>query len=135
MVFGLTIFIAGLGANFEFDLKGIIALSTLRQLDLMVVSISIGNSGLDFFHVLTHASFKALLFLCAGGVIHSMGDSQDIRFVGGLSVCMPFTSLSLMVSNFTLCAIPFLDGFYSKDFILEMFSMRYEVCPESIQPF
>lgn len=125
LVSALTIFIAGLGANFEFDLKRIIALSTLRQLGLIIITISIGLSGLAFFHLLTHALFKALLFICAGGVIHSIGDSQDIRFIGGLSVYMPFTSSSLMVSNFALCGMPFLAGFYSKDYILEIFSMRY----------
>jgi NADH-ubiquinone oxidoreductase chain 4 len=67
-------FIAGIGANFEFDLKKIIALSTLSQLGLIIITISIGLSGLAFFHLLTHALFKALLFICAGGVIHSMGD-------------------------------------------------------------
>ena len=61
--------------------------------------------------------------MCAGGVIHSMGDSQDIRFIGGLSIYRPFTSSSLMVSNFAICGTPFLAGFYSTDFILEMFSM------------
>ena len=69
--------------------------------------------------------FKALPFMCAGGVIHSTGGSQDIRFMGGLSVYISFTSSCLMVSNFALCGVPFLAGFYSKDFILEMFSMRY----------
>ena len=54
-----------------------------------------------------------------------MGDSQDILFIGDLSVCIPFTSSSLMVSNFALCGIPFLAGFYSRDFISEMFSIRY----------
>jgi NADH-ubiquinone oxidoreductase chain 5 len=54
-----------------------------------------------------------------------MGDSQDIRFMGGMSVYMPFTSSCLMVSSFALCGIPFLAGFYSKDFILEMFSIGY----------
>nr|AQP27251.1 NADH dehydrogenase subunit 5 [Microcerotermes crassus] len=125
LISGLTMFMAGLGANFEFDLKSIIALSTLSQLGLMIMTISIGLSGLAFFHLLTHALFKALLFMCAGGVIHSMGDSQDIRFMGGLPVYMPFTSSSLMVSNFALCGMPFLAGFYSSDFILEMFSMSY----------
>nr|WMY24307.1 NADH dehydrogenase subunit 5 [Nasutitermitinae sp.] len=125
LISGLTMFMAGLGANFEFDLKSIIALSTLSQLGLMIMTISIGLSGLAFFHLLTHALFKALLFMCAGGVIHSMGDSQDIRFMGGLSVYMPFTSSSLMVSNFALCGMPFLAGFYSSDFILEMFSLSY----------
>nr|YP_010341420.1 NADH dehydrogenase subunit 5 [Nasutitermes tiantongensis]UOA64025.1 NADH dehydrogenase subunit 5 [Nasutitermes tiantongensis] len=125
LISGLTMFMAGLGANFEFDLSSIIALSTLSQLGLMIMTISIGLSSLAFFHLLTHALFKALLFMCAGGVIHSMGDSQDIRFMGGLSIYMPFTSSSLMVSNFALCGMPFLAGFYSKDFILEMFSMSY----------
>jgi len=125
LISGLTIFMAGLGANFEFDLKRIIALSTLKQLGLMIITISIGLSGLAFFHLLTHALFKALLFMCAGGVIHSMGDSQDICFIGSLSVYIPFTSSSLMVSNFAVCGKPFLAGFYSKDYILEMFSMRY----------
>ena len=124
LISGLTMFIAGLGANFEFDLRKIIALSTLRQLGFIIITISIGLSGLAFFHLLTHALFKALLFMCAGGVIRSIGDSQDIRFMGGLSVYMPFTSSSLMVSNFALCGMPFLAGFYSRDFILEMFSMR-----------
>ena len=59
--------------------------------------------------------FKALLFMCAGGVIHSVGDSQDIRFMGGLSIYIPFTSSSLMVSNFALCGIPFLARFYFGD--------------------
>ena len=122
---GLTMFMAGLGANFEFDLRRIIALSTLRQLGLMIMTISLGLPGLAYFHLLTHALFKALLFICAGGVIHSMGDSQDIRFMGGLSVYIPFISSSLMVSNFALCGIPFLAGFYSRDFILEIFSMSY----------
>ena len=67
LVSGLTIFIAGLGVNFEFDLKRIIALSTLRQLGLIITNISIGLSSLAFFHLLTHALFKALLFMCAGG--------------------------------------------------------------------
>nr|AQP29545.1 NADH dehydrogenase subunit 5 [Angularitermes nasutissimus] len=125
LVSGLTMFMAGLGANFEYDLSSIIALSTLSQLGLMIMTISIGLSSLSFFHLLTHALFKALLFMCAGGVIHSMSDSQDIRFMGGLSVYMPFTSSSLMVSNFALCGMPFLAGFYSSDFILEMFSMSY----------
>ena len=118
-------FMAGLGANFEYDLRRIIALSTLRQLGLMIITISIGLSGLAFFHLLTHALFKTLLFMCSGGVIHSIGDSQDIRFIGGLSFYMPFTSSCLMVSNFALCGMPFLSGFYSRDFILEMFSMRH----------
>jgi NADH-ubiquinone oxidoreductase chain 5 len=125
LVSGLTMFIAGLGANFEYDLKRIIALSTLRQLGLMIMTISVGLSALAFFHLLTHALFKALLFICAGGVIHFIGDSQDIRFMGGMASCIPFTSSCLMVSNFALCGMPFLAGFYSKDYILDIISMGY----------
>lgn len=122
---GLTIFIAGLGANFEFDLRKIIALSTLRQLGLIVGAISVGFTGLAFFHLLTHALFKALLFMCAGVVIHVIKNSQDIRFIGNLSSQIPFTSVCLGVSRFALCGIPFLAGFYSKDLILEMVSFSY----------
>ena len=63
--------------------------------------------------------------MCAGGVIQSIGNSQNIRFIFGLSVCMPFTPSCLMVSNFSLCGMPILSGFCSRDFILEMSSMRY----------
>jgi len=63
------------------------------------ITISIGLSGKAFFHLLTHVLFKALLFMCAGGVIHSIGDSQDIRFIGGLSIYIPFTSSSSMVAR------------------------------------
>jgi NADH-ubiquinone oxidoreductase chain 5 len=122
---GLTIFMAGLGANFEFDLRRIIALSTLSQLGLIVGAVSIGFVGLSFFHLLTHALFKALLFMCAGVIIHTMRDSQDIRFIGGLSFQIPFTTICLGVSSFALCGIPFLAGFYSRDLILEMVSSRY----------
>jgi NADH-ubiquinone oxidoreductase chain 5 len=72
LVSGLTMFMAGLGANFEFDLKRIIALSTLRQLGLIIMTISVGLPSLAFFHLLTHALSKALLFISAGGVIHSI---------------------------------------------------------------
>nr|URX53300.1 NADH dehydrogenase subunit 5 [Neotermes sp. 1 AB-2022a] len=122
---GLTMFMAGLGANFEYDLSKIIALSTLSQLGLMIGAISIGLSGLAFFHLLTHALFKALLFMCAGVIIHTMSDSQDIRFMGGLSFQVPFTTSCLSVSSFALCGMPFLAGFYSKDLILELVSFSY----------
>nr|QZP40951.1 NADH dehydrogenase subunit 5 [Geoscapheus dilatatus] len=125
LISSLTMFMAGIGANFEFDLKKIIALSTLSQLGLMMSIMSLGFAGLAFFHLLTHALFKALLFMCAGVVIHSMSDSQDIRFMGNLPFQMPLTSSCLMISNFALCGMPFLAGFYSKDLILEMVSFSY----------
>nr|URX53779.1 NADH dehydrogenase subunit 5 [Cryptotermes havilandi] len=125
VISGLTMFMAGLGANFEYDLSSIIALSTLSQLGLMVSAVSIGLVGMAFFHLLTHALFKALLFMCAGVIIHTMSDSQDIRFMGNLSIQMPFTSVCLGVSSFALCGMPFLAGFYSKDLILELSSFSY----------
>nr|YP_006303152.1 NADH dehydrogenase subunit 5 [Samia ricini]AEK82939.1 NADH dehydrogenase subunit 5 [Samia ricini] len=118
----LTMFMAGISANYEFDLKKIIALSTLSQLGLMMSILSMGFPDLAFFHLLTHAMFKAMLFMCAGVVIHMMNDIQDIRYMGGISLFIPLTSLCLNISNMALCGIPFLAGFYSKDLILEMVS-------------
>nr|UJG45157.1 NADH dehydrogenase subunit 5 [Delia platura] len=122
---GLTMFMAGLGANYEFDLKKIIALSTLSQLGLMMSILSMGFYKLAFFHLLTHALFKALLFMCAGAIIHNMNNSQDIRLMGSLSMMMPLTSSCFNVANLALCGMPFLAGFYSKDLILEMVSLSY----------
>nr|YP_009002535.1 NADH dehydrogenase subunit 5 [Cherax quinquecarinatus]CDL72612.1 NADH dehydrogenase subunit 5 [Cherax quinquecarinatus] len=116
----LTMFMAGLGANFEFDLKKIIALSTLSQLGVMMSILALGFADLAFFHLLTHALFKALLFMCAGMVIHSVKEYQDIRNMGSLVVCMPFTSVCMNLANLALCGMPFLAGFYSKDLILEV---------------
>nr|WEY03887.1 NADH dehydrogenase subunit 5 [Sweltsa sp.] len=122
---GLTMFMAGLGANFEFDLKKIIALSTLSQLGLMMSILAMGFPKLAFFHLLTHALFKALLFMCAGAIIHNMKDSQDIRYMGGLVNQMPLTSSCFNLSNLALCGMPFLAGFYSKDLILEIVALSY----------
>nr|AML25684.1 NADH dehydrogenase subunit 5 [Histeridae sp. BMNH 1274743] len=123
LIASLTMFMSGIAANFEFDLKKIIALSTLSQLGLMMSVLSLGESDLAFFHLLTHALFKALLFMCAGVVIHNLNNCQDIRFMGGLSISMPLTCILMNVSNLALCGLPFLAGFYSKDLILEMSSM------------
>nr|YP_009528503.1 NADH dehydrogenase subunit 5 [Adelpha iphiclus]AYN60503.1 NADH dehydrogenase subunit 5 [Adelpha iphiclus] len=120
---GLTMMMAGICANYEFDLKKIIALSTLSQLGLMMSILSMGFYDLAFFHLLTHAMFKALLFMCAGVIIHMMNNNQDIRMMGGISLYIPLTSLCMNISNLALCGIPFLAGFYSKDMILEMVSM------------
>nr|UBU96197.1 NADH dehydrogenase subunit 5 [Meloe poggii] len=119
----MTMFMSGLGANFEFDLKKIIALSTLSQLGLMMMILSLGGYKLAFFHLLTHALFKALLFMCAGNVIHNMMNCQDIRFMGSLVISMPLTCSFMNICNLSLCGVPFLSGFYSKDLIAEMMSM------------
>jgi NADH-ubiquinone oxidoreductase chain 5 len=120
LIGGLTIFMAGVAANFEFDLKKIIALSTLSQLGLIIRILAIGFPKLAFFHLLTHALFKALLFICAGAIIHRIKNSQDIRDIGALINFIPFTTSCLNIANLALCGIPFLAGFYSKDLILEI---------------
>jgi NADH-ubiquinone oxidoreductase chain 5 len=116
----LTIFISGLGANFEYDLKKIIALSTLSQLGLIICVLGAGFRNLAFFHLLAHAFFKSILFLCAGILIHSFGDMQDIRFMGNSVKFIPLTCGIFNVANLALCGLPFLTGFYSKDLILEV---------------
>nr|YP_010580847.1 NADH dehydrogenase subunit 5 [Bruchidius siliquastri]UZT27032.1 NADH dehydrogenase subunit 5 [Bruchidius siliquastri] len=121
----MTMFMSGLGANFEYDLKKIIALSTLSQLGLMMSILALGDYKLAFFHLLTHALFKALLFMCAGNIIHNMGNCQDIRFMGSLMTSMPLTCTFFNICNFSLCGLPFLSGFYSKDLIVEFMSMNY----------
>uniref|UniRef100_UPI0031F3C045 NADH dehydrogenase subunit 5 n=1 Tax=Pyrgodera armata TaxID=1964324 RepID=UPI0031F3C045 len=121
----MTMFMSGLGANFEFDLKKIIALSTLSQLGLMMSILSMGYFDLAFFHLLTHALFKALLFMCAGSMIHNLSDSQDIRFMGSVVNFMPLTSVCFNVSSLSLCGMPFLAGFYSSDLILEIVCLSW----------
>nr|YP_010596143.1 NADH dehydrogenase subunit 5 [Polididus armatissimus]WAJ48475.1 NADH dehydrogenase subunit 5 [Polididus armatissimus] len=121
----LTMFMSGLGASFEYDLKKVIALSTLSQLGLMMSILFIGYPMLAFFHLLTHAFFKALLFMCAGLMIHCMNDTQDIRYMGSVVNHLPFTCSCFFISNMSLCGAPFMSGFYSKDLILEMMTMSY----------
>nr|BCV68745.1 NADH dehydrogenase subunit 5 [Beringiana fukuharai] len=115
----LTLLMAGLSACFEVDLKKIIALSTLSQLGLMTFTVGVGFPLIAIFHLLTHALFKALLFLCAGSIIHSTVDTQDGRIMGSLNYLLPFSSSCLVLSSVVLCGMPFLSGFYSKDLILE----------------
>jgi len=116
-----TILISGLGANFEIDLKKIIALSTLRQLGVIIISLSLGMVELAYFHLLTHALFKSLLFLCAGVYIHGFRDIQDIRNLGGAGQSAPLTSFYFIGCSLALCGFPFISGFYSKDLILELY--------------
>jgi len=75
---------------------------------------------LTFFHLLTHAIFKSLLFLCAGSIIHNINNFQDIRYIGCLGLKIILTSIFFNIANLALCGIPFLAGFYSKDLILEL---------------
>nr|QJE37257.1 NADH dehydrogenase subunit 5 [Neomysis awatschensis] len=115
-----TMVMSGLAANLEYDLKKIIALSTLSQLGLMMFTLGMGLITLSFFHLLTHALFKALLFMTAGSLIHAGKNYQDIRNLSGLVYFMPLTATFMTIANLALCGFPFLAGFYSKDMIIEM---------------
>lgn len=116
----LTMLIAGLSAIVECDLKKIIALSTLRQLGVILSTLALGLQNLTFFHLITHAIFKALLFICAGSLIHHFSHSQDLRLISNTNIQTPITTSALLVARLALCGTPFLSGFYSKDLILEI---------------
>ncbi|XP_023289377.1 uncharacterized protein LOC111674195 [Orussus abietinus] len=119
----LTIIFARLFCNYEYDLKRIIALSTLRQLGLIIRFLFIGNRVLTFFHLVIHAIFKALLFMCAGYIIHKL-KYQDIRIMGCLGRISPYVMRCYIISNFSLCGLTFLSGFFSKDIILQYLLME-----------
>nr|QGX04672.1 NADH dehydrogenase subunit 5 [Undinula vulgaris] len=119
----LTMVMAGFTAMFEMDMKKIIALSTLSQLGIMMMTLGAKMPLLSFFHLLSHAFFKAMLFMCAGMVIHNMKDYQNIRKMGNSLIALPLISSVMMIANLSLSGLPFLTGFYSKDLILEMMIM------------
>jgi NADH-ubiquinone oxidoreductase chain 5 len=116
-------FIAGIRAMGELDIKKVIALSTLRQLGLMFIVLGLGLPVLAFYHLVSHAYFKAMLFMCAGAIIHTFKDYQDLRTLGGGFKSLPFSTAVFTVANLRLCGVPFMSGFFSKDLILEMLIM------------
>ena len=104
----------------ENDIKKVIAYSTISQLGYMVAALGINAYTVSFFHLYTHAFFKALLFLCAGSVIMSLHHNQDIRKMGGLKSKLPITYISFMIGTLCIIGFPLTSGFFSKDLILEV---------------
>lgn len=102
------------------DIKKILAYSTVSQLGLMFLALGVGSYVTALFHVLTHAFFKALLFLGAGSVIHSMKGEQDLRKMGGLRKYMPVTFITFLIASLAISGVPPFSGFFSKDEILAM---------------
>nr|YP_010735565.1 NADH dehydrogenase subunit 5 [Artemia sorgeloosi]UZP16840.1 NADH dehydrogenase subunit 5 [Artemia tibetiana]WEL32385.1 NADH dehydrogenase subunit 5 [Artemia sorgeloosi] len=124
----VTSFFSGLAAFGENDLKRVIALSTLSQLGVMMFSLGLGLTLFCYFHLFAHALFKALLFMCSGVVIHSLG-VQDMRRMGGVSKMLPYTSHIILVCSLSLMGFPFLSGFFSKDLIIESSEESFMIIP------
>jgi len=120
-----TAFFAATCGLVQNDLKRIIAFSTISQLGYMVMAVGLSQYNVALMHVINHAFFKALLFLGAGAVIHSLSDQQDIRRLGGLIKILPFTYTAMLVGSLSLLATPWLTGFYSKDLIIELAYGQY----------
>lgn len=115
----LTIFMARMSAFFETDIKKIVALSTLRQLGVIIRALGTGFRVLGFFHLLAHAFFKALLFISAGNLIHRAEGYQDLRTIGGAREVLPFSKRVVIGSSIRLCGLPFISAFFSKEIIIE----------------
>jgi len=113
-----TAFFAATVAVTQYDIKKVLAYSTISQLGLMFVAIGVGAYGVAVFHVVTHAFFKACLFLGAGSVIHALGGEQDVRRMGGLARRIPVTFATFAIATAAIAGIPPLAGFFSKDEIL-----------------
>ena len=101
------------------DIKKMVALSTLRQLGVIITAIGAGFRVLGFFHLLTHAFFKALLFIRSGNLIHASERYQDLRVIGGVSEVIPFSKRIVIRCSFRLCGLPFISAFFSKEIIIE----------------
>jgi len=114
-----TAFVAATIGLTQFDIKRIIAYSTMSQLGYMFFALGVSAYSAAMFHLMTHAFFKALLFLGAGSVIHAMSDEQDIRKMGGIWRLIPITYAMMWIGSLALAGIPFFAGYYSKDMILE----------------
>ena len=114
-----TAFVAATIGMTQFDIKRVIAYSTMSQLGYMFFALGVSAYSAAMFHLVTHAFFKALLFLGAGSVIHAMSDEQDMRKMGGIWKKIPVTYAMMWIGSLALAGVPFFAGYYSKDLILE----------------
>jgi NADH-ubiquinone oxidoreductase chain 5 len=126
LVGALTAFFAATTGLLQSDIKRVIAYSTASQLGYMVISVGLSGYNVAIFHLINHAWFKALLFLSAGAVIHSLHDEQNQMRMGGFLGFLPFTYTLILVGSLSLIALPFLTGWYSKDLILELAFGQYQ---------
>jgi NAD(P)H-quinone oxidoreductase subunit 5 len=115
---GITAFMAATIAMSQFDIKRILAWSTVSQLGYMFVGLGVGAYAGSIFHLFNHAFFKAMLFLCSGAVIHGLHGEQDIRKMGGLAKYMPITAICCLIGTLSISGCPGLSGFFSKDEII-----------------
>jgi NADH-quinone oxidoreductase subunit L len=122
-----TAFFMGLLGVVNNDIKRVVAYSTLSQLGYMTVALGVSAYSAAIFHLMTHAFFKALLFLAAGSVIIGMHHEQDMRKMGGLAKYMPITAITCWIGALALVGTPFLSGFYSKDVIIEAVGESHRV--------
>lgn len=123
-VAGFTVVWAGIVGYNCIDLKKLVAFSTIRQLGLIIASLGCGAVKVCFFHLVVHAFFKALIFLCVGIIIYFSGGVQDFRLISGLWYKVPISFRWLIVCSFSLIGLPFLSGFYSKDLLLEIYYLE-----------
>src|SRR5438094_3613356 len=113
-----TLLLAGLIALVQVDIKRVIAYSTMSQIGYMFLAVGLGPYANGMFHLMTHAFFKALLFMAAGIVIHALSGEQDIRKMGGLGKLMPWTRWAFLAGALALVGLPPFSGFFSKDSII-----------------
>ena len=114
----VTAIFAGSMAMVQYDIKRVIAYSTMSQLGFMFLAVGVGMYSIAMFHLMTHAFFKALLFLSAGSVIHGLNDEQDIRKMGGIRHSMPITHVTFLIGSLALAGFPLTSGFFSKEAII-----------------
>jgi NAD(P)H-quinone oxidoreductase subunit 5 len=130
----LTAFLGASIALTQNDIKKGLAYSTMSQLGYMIMAMGVGAYGAGLFHLMTHAYFKAMLFLCSGSVIHGMEEvvghnpayAQDMRLMGGLRKYMPVTAITFLIGTLAICGIPPFAGFWSKD---EILGSTFEISP------